>query len=122
MADHDWNDTLARTEGMGRADIEAATKRLWFVVRCHSQRCASIVTLPLGPEVWRDERTLQRALSEHEGAAWKSEGGWTVQGAHVRRTLQPAVTGWTFLCPACTKALEARNANVVNTLSSKVIV
>lgn len=124
MADHDHKDALERTEhgALNRADVEAATKSLWIVVRCFSQRCASIVTLPIGPEVWRDERTLQRALSQHEGAAWKAEGGWTVQGANVRRTFQPSVTGWTLLCPACTRAMETRNTNIVNTLAKKVIV
>ncbi len=117
----DWKETVARTEGLGDARAEATGRAdLWMVVRCHSTQCSSIVSLPMGPEVWRDENTIRRALLEHEGSAWMLEGGWRVEPCSVRRTFQKPIVGWTLLCPRCGKALDARNANVVNQLITKV--
>lgn len=115
--DLDAKEISARTDGIASASERSD---LWMVVRCHSTQCPSIVSLPMGPEVWRDERSIRRALLEHEGAAWSSEGGWSVEPCSVKRIFQPPIVGWTLLCPRCKKALEARNANIVNVLMSKV--
>lgn len=99
-----------RTEGLIGAGL--TSKRLPKLEPCGTVKCPNKMAVVLGPEAYRDERTLQRALSENTEAP-----GWRVFPAEVRRTLQKPLKVWVVLCPQCSAEMDRAAPGTVTTLN-----
>jgi hypothetical protein len=112
----DWKDSKVRTEGAGV--IGLTSKRLQYIVACGTPKCPEKTGVP-----WialQNERTLAKALVEHQGIAYSALGEWAVWPMTVTRTMQSKIEGFIALCPRCSIAVEAKqSAAVINILAGK---
>ena len=104
---------LPRTEGLIGAGLTG--KRLPKLEPCGTVKCPNKMAVILGPEAYRDENTLRRALAENT-----EDPGWKVWGAQVKRTMQKPLKVWVVLCPQCSREMETAAPGTVTTLTRSI--